>query len=121
MVELLKVDLIEEAERGARDEVLRVVAVISGKHLMFARFEPPAPSDRVALAVPTGGALAEGSPAPPAGELPFHRDGPTLLGYVTVAERRYQQKLVRRASGLRGLPALLDEWVVDLYDGTPAT
>ena len=117
ILEVLKAQLISEADLDPRRVVLRLAEVLEGGHLLFTRLEPPTQRAGVPLPPPAGGALREGSPLPPAGEVAVHQVGATGLGWVTAPRRRYEQALMQRTRGLEGLPWLGDPWLVDLYDG----
>jgi hypothetical protein len=118
IVEALKADVLAADGLGHRDQMLRLVSVLPGNHLVFARLEPPSEATRAPLPVPLAGAVPTGSPVPPRGAAPYRCPGGAVTGYVTVPERSYQRRLMDRASLFVSLPMLSDDWVVDVFDGS---
>ncbi|MDP2313997.1 MAG: CpXC domain-containing protein [Pseudomonadota bacterium] len=117
VVEALKLDLLAEEGFGRKDHILRLVAVLPGLHLLFARLRPPVTADRVPHPAPEGGALPPGVPRPAAGIGATVCRGAEVEGHVTVPALRYERALQRRAHLLREHLGLSDEWVVDVYVG----
>jgi hypothetical protein len=94
VVEALKADWLRRRGLELHAEVLRVVAVHEGGHILLARFDPAPPLPEGVLAVQRAAAV---------------------LGFETFLGAQYERRLslARQISG--DYPFLQDPWVVDVY------
>jgi hypothetical protein len=98
VVEAVKGDLLAGLGLGPTEAVLRVAGVLEGGHVIFARFEPRPPPDRI-----------DGQPLVTRGVKP--------VDFETAPRALYQRRAEDRGSITRDYPWLQDDWFVDIGDG----
>ena len=98
VVEALKGDWLKGSGKGLRAEVLRVVAVHAGGHILVARLAPTA-------------SLLDGILAVQPASL--------VLGFTTFLNIQYEHRLSRARHLGADYPFLHDPWLVDLYANAP--
>lgn len=99
IVEAVKGDLLRQEGESPRDLVLRISAVLDGKHLLFGMFEAVAPPEDL-----------------PAGT-PWVLQRPQPIDFVTAPAALYAARIAEPSAIARDYPWLDDDWFVDIHDG----